>query len=69
MTKERELEIDKLWEAATKNAIIITGKPPRKERSSLSQVIKTKEQAELFMRDLKICFGQLIIVEAPKRPD
>ena len=68
MDKETEMKFNKAWEAATKNAKIIAGPPP-KAKSSLSEVIKTKEQAERFMRDLKICFGELIIVEAPRKSD
>ena len=70
MDKERELELDRVWKEATKNAKIITGNLPRAcGRSSLSQTIKTKEQADRFMRDLKICFGELIIIPAPKKSD
>lgn len=52
-------ELKKLLEDSKKGAKEYVGKPPRtRKKSSLHQIIKTKEQADRFMRDLKAAESQ-----------
>jgi hypothetical protein len=50
MTEE---ELQKQFEYYTRNAKPFVGKPPRSKKSSLAQIIKTKEQADRLMAQLR----------------
>jgi hypothetical protein len=55
MDKKLKREVTKIFRASTRNAKILTEKPPSlKKKSSLHELIKTKEQAAQLMRDLRL---------------